>query len=516
MEDGIGEECGVCGVYMKSFTSVDEGSLLKTPSLAVRMVSALQHRGQRSAGICSYNPLLSEESKRRKIMVVHKDVGLVEEVFKIKNFQEHKNILKRCRGRAVIGHTRYSTSGRDRDNYFAAFDEAQPFERRHQRKWKRFAIAFNGNIVNSPELRNDLERKNYVFETEVDTEVLMALLAREINGKVKGDDLGYKPSLFDVFSNFVKPLDGCYNMVALFGDGDLVALRDPHGFRPFSYGESDEFYGVASESFALKKAGFGNVRDIKPGEMVLINSQGVESKKICSTKRAFCHFEDVYFSKADSVTNGKNVRGIRQNLGRELAKTEPLRGKLDKDFIVVPAPRTAIAAAESFSRELGLELIIAIEKDDSYRGFINGKGERNRIMNSIYTVHGDVRDRKVIVIDDSLVRGETFMILAKLLKEARAKEVHGRFTEPKIINPCFYGIDYPSSDELLAARFSRGDDSAMSCEEKISKYAGVDSVHFQSLDGLVRALGMPKNELCLACLNGEYPTEFGRKRFSGF
>jgi amidophosphoribosyltransferase len=226
-------------------------------------------------------------------------------------------------------------------------------------------------------------------------------------------------------------------------------------------------------------------------------------------RRSFCHFNVVYFEKAASVNDGVSIAEARLRLGRELAKIEPLKGKLDNSYLVVPAPMTAIRASEEYAKELGIDHRMAIEKSDFSRGFINSPSERRRIMDGAYTVHDLlVRGKKIILVDDSIVRGETMKRLIMKIRKADASEVHVRLTEPPIRYPCFYGIDFPNPMELISNKV--GND----IEKGIAKAIGADSVSFQTIEGLVRAIGLNENELCLACLNADYPTEYGVKRYN--
>jgi len=498
--------CGIIGVYLKG----DQPASILVPQIAISGLSMLQHRGQRSAGISVYNPQISGEPNR-KIIVTHKEPGLVSEVFRLNHPHAHKTLLQRCIGKAAIGHTRYSTAG-SRDDPFLAIDEAQPFERRHPRAFRRFAICFNGNLSNYSELAREMTDKQYILETDVDTEVLMNLLSLTIaKHSENSDGEPKKPDLFSVAKGLTTRLDGAYNILSLFGDGDLLAFRDPQGFHPLCWGENEECYAVASESAALESMGITKFKDIDPGEALIINSSGVESENLVNNGKSFCHFEKVYFSKSHSKINGVPVKDDRIRLGVELAKEEYLDTS-DSSYLVVPAPFTAIPAAESFAKHLGIEFKQAIEKSGGMRGFINGKDERKRIMNSGYSFHYDLGGRKVIIVDDSIVRGETSAKLVGGVRARGALEVHLRSTEPPIKNPCYYGIDYPNREELIAARLSKDNLPIEELESRVAREIGADSVRFQTIEGLVRAIGTPANELCLACLTGEYPTTYGAKR----
>jgi amidophosphoribosyltransferase len=507
--DEAGEECGICAIYLKN----SKGNLKNTPSLLITSLSMLQHRGQKSAGISVFNPLCDGE-ERRKTLVSFKGVGRVSEIFKFHHRPERELIIERCQGIAGIGHTRYSTSGK-KDDYYSAIDEAQPFVRRHSQAWKKFSLAFNGNIVNYSELCKYLEEKGYSLETNVDTEVLMALLSLYLQGFSNNEckNNSFKPSLFDIVSEITKLIDGSYNVVALFGDGDLLVFRDSKGIRPLVWGENEAFYAVASESAVFDKIGISDFKDVEPGEAIIFNREGIQRRKLSNNQQSFCHFEHVYFARPNSRIEGVYVKTVRQNLGLELSKIEPLKDKINDTYLVIPAPKTAIPAAEAYAESLKLQMHHAIEKNEEERGFINPTSERERIMKNGYIIHPDVKGRKVILVDDSIVRGETSKILISQLRNAGALEVHLRFTEPPIKHPCFYGIDYPTREELISSRLSKGvaEVDFKKLGEKVAEEIGADSVVFQTIPGLVKSIGLPKEKLCLACLTGEYPTPCGQK-----
>jgi amidophosphoribosyltransferase len=494
------EECGVAAYYLKN-PSVDS---IDVPISLINLGSALQHRGQKSCGATFYNPF------RQRIISTHKDLGLVSKVFCLDNLKAHKSLVEKYKSIAGIFHTRYCTSGQGNKTDESAKDEVQPFERRHGRLWKRFALAFNGNFSNYRELRKNLEQEHdYHFDTSVDTEVLMHLMALELVASSNHDGIKTsKPDLFKVTENVMKNLDGAYNVVSLFADGKLLVFRDPHGFRPLVWGENKKAYAIASESRALERIGIKNFQDVNPGEAIIFNGNTLEKRIISQGKKSFCHFEGIYFEKANSKNDGIQVKMVRENSGRRLAREEPLKDQFNySNSIVAPAPWAAIPAAETYAEERGLRLRLAIEKDETLRGFINGADDRIDIMNRIYVVHsGDVYGKKVIIVDDSLVRGETSKLLIQRVRQAGAIEVHLRLTEPPIGFPCFYGIDIPTRKELIVNKFEND------LEKNIAQEIGADSVYFQTIEGLVDSFGLPKENLCLACLDKNYPTPFGKKR----
>ncbi len=491
----VGEECGVGAVYLKDCSR----SLDIVPKSLVLEALAMQHRGQRSAGMSVYNPY------GRSILAAHKDLGLVKDVFKINFADKFEEIVNYCVGLAGIVHTRYSTSG-NREDFYAAKDEVQPFERRHGRLWKRFSLVFNGNLANHSQLREELKRRDYWLDTEVDTEVLMNMISLEIKRQSKSDerDGEVKPDLFSVTEAIMNKIDGAYNVLALFGDGNLLAFRDPKGIRPLVWGENEKYYAVASESAALEKIGVAQFKDVEPGEALVFSKEGVKRRRLIENEQRLCHFEMVYFAKAHSTIDGIDIRRAREALGRELSKIEPLKQKLNNEYLVVPAPWTAVPAAEAYAESLGLNLRISIEKDDNVRNFIKSSGERETARGN-YIIHkGDVFGKKVILFDDSIVRGDTSKELVHLVRSAGAKEVHLRSTEPPIKWPCFYGIDFPTREELIANK------SEGNLEEDMARLIGADSVVFQTISGLEGACGEMNGKMCMACLNGNYPTSAGQ------
>ena len=291
----------------------------------------------------------------------------------------------------------------------------------------------------------------------------------------------------------MRELDGAYSVVMQFGDGDLLAFRDHLGFKPFVWGAGKGFFAVASESVALEKIGINRFFPIQPGNCMIFNKEGVKERKIISARRkAHCHFERVYFARADSIVDGVSIDDTRRNLGTRLAKEDPLRKRFarhSEEYCVVPVPDTAIPAAEGYSRESGIALSLALTKSDRKRGFINKSKERERIMSRKYgLIKNRVRGKKIILIEDSVVRGETSKRVVRDLRDAGVLEVHLRSTEPPIKHPCFYGIDFPSYNELIATDHSN---------LEIARRIGADSIHYQKIEGLVASTGFKKEELCL-------------------
>lgn len=505
----VREECGIVGIYLKN----PEKNRQKLPTLLYLALKELQHRGQESAGISTLN--LHDTNYERKLKVLKK-VGRVDDLFKPlfkpKLSEETKEFIKNYQGKAGIGHVRYATAGSPTD-YYHRLEEAQPFLRRHGRAVKRFAIAFNGNLANYDILEDQMKQEGYDLETHVDTEIIMHLLSLELNKKMIVDNLGkkQKPNMFEVSEEVMKKLDGAYNVISLFADGDLISWRDPFGLRPLVWGENSEMFGIASESVALTKIGIENFFPVEPGSCMIFNSKGLESKVLFpGHKKAHCNFELVYFARADSVIEGVSVNKVRENLGKELAKTDPLRDYIQKNkelCVVVPVPDTAISAAEGYAEEANIRWTMAIKKNEASRGFINKPEDRARIMHQKYSIIEEkIKNKIAIIIEDSIYRGETTKIIVEKIKKAGAKEVHIRSTQPQIRHPCFYGIDSPTYEELIAAKFEEKE-----APEKIAQYCGADSIFFLSIENHAKSIGIGSENICRACLTGTYPTLHGNR-----
>ena len=494
---GAREECGVV-------VCVSKNKDLRVSSVIYNLLSELQHRGQTSAGMTVYS---SGFQKRLKSL---KSVGRVLNLFRIWDKEYFDNVLKEFSGEVGIGHVRYATSNIS-DNVALSFEGAQPFVRKHGHPWKRFAIAFNGHLTNYKILRDELVEKGYLVDTDVDTEILMHLISLSLK---KYSDPG-SSEIFQVFEEVMGQLDGSFCFAFVNALGDVVVARDSFGFHPLVIGENENMICVASESKALAKVGVVDFRDVKPGEVILIKNGEIRSivlkKDSCC---AHCHFEYVYFSHTCSINDGILVNDVRARLGKILGREEKLKSRFVEDnWVVVPIPSTSIPSANSYSKEVGIPIEFSLLKNDVGRGFINSGAMRKVIMDSKYSlIPGSVVGKKVILVDDSIVRGETSGRIVKLVRDAGAKEVHLRVTESAIRFPCCYGVDFPSFGELVAGGFSGGRDEV---EKFVAEKIGAESVGYVSLDGLKEALGGDENKFCFACLNGEYPTKAGCEFLKG-
>ncbi len=498
MLDDVHEECGICAVYIKGKDDAANKALFYLYKLMLN----LQNRGQLSAGITTFNP------DRPQMLDTYRGLGHVNEVFKTSNREKSFNIFKRYAGTKGIGHVRYATSGSE------DVGVAQPFERHHGRKWKWFSFGFNGNLANFAELKKAILTKkiDYHMTYDNDTEIIMHYLARELKGDTR-------PNLVKVFSNLAKKFDGCYNITFINAEGEIVVVRDPYGFRPLVYGFSDDkkVFLAASESAALINCGIKDINSLQPGHMIYIKNGKIEIKKYADVKGiSHCMFEWVYFSNVSSVLDSKSVYNTRTNLGKELAKLETQ--KIDDSFIVVPVPDTAKAAGDAYAYELGIPSKEGIIRNRYVgRTFIEGSLRHDKVQNKYTALRNVLEGKKVLLVDDSIVRGNTTKQLVRYLKEeGGAKEVHLRITCPPIRGPCFYGIDMSTVSELLVPRYEKkpviGNISKEVCN-KIAKDVGADSLIYQTVEGLVRSIGLPENNLCTACITGQYPTLWGKKLF---
>jgi amidophosphoribosyltransferase len=450
-EDRPHDECGVVGIFAPNEN---------VASMAFYALYALQHRGQEAAGIAVANGF--------KIRV-HKDVGLVSQVFNAENLQP-------LQGSYAIGHTRYSTTGSSNEQ------NAQPFLIETQ--YGPIAVAHNGNLVNAPALRQELLERGVGLSSTSDSEIITMMLAG-----VRGSSWNER------IQSVMKKWVGAYSLVILTRDG-VFAVRDPWGFRPLNIGLLPSGgHAAASESCALQTLGCLATREVKPGEIVALSNTALLVQQALPPKarQAACTFEFVYFSRPDSNWNGKNVHEVRQRLGRQLAIEAPVEAD-----VVIPIPDSAIPAAIGYSAQSRIPYNEGYVKNRYIgRTFIQPTESLRQqgVALKFNVVPANVRDQRVVVIDDSIVRGTTTGPLINLLREAGAKEVHVRVTSPPIAHPCFMGVDMGTYDELIAHRLS---------VEEIRQHVGADSLQYLSLEGMMRAIGAASG-YCNACFTGRYP-----------
>ncbi len=464
------EECGICGFVGQN-----------AQKQIYKMLIQMQHRGQVSAGITVFK----EESDF--LLETYKDLGLVDRVFRAEHKEKFNAIMNNLNSNKAIGHVRYSTCGADRKEY------AQPFEHFHGKKNRWFAISFNGNIANYEELKNKMESENYHFVRNTDTELILLLLAKLIK---KGKNLE------ESFRELTEILDGAYNLAFIDAEGTIACFRDKLGMKPLAYSCQNGDFAFASESVALKSIGFKDICDLKPGTLAIFKNNKLEMHEINKNEnKAHCFFEWVYFAHAASKIDGQIVYNARYELGRELAKEE--KENLD-NAIVVPVPDSSTPSGSGFARELNIPLLEGLIRNRYLgRTFIESKGRGEKVRAKFSAIREIFEGKKVFLIEDSIVRGTTIKNLVEYIKECNPKEIHIRVSSPPIISPCYYGIDMSTKKELIAIGKS---------EEQLAKEFGVDSLRYQTLQGLTNALHIKEKNLCLACINGKYPTPAGEKR----
>ena len=451
----IHEECGVFGVMSTKRENV--------ACIAYYGLYALQHRGQESCGI-----IVNDDG----VFSSYKDLGLVSEVFS-KDTLAHLSA-----GNMAVGHVRYGTTGGTTRN------NCQPIEVNHQKG--KMALAHNGNLSNALELRDKLELSGAIFLTTSDTETIAYVVTRERL---------VTPSIEEAVSNAMYSLEGAYSLI-LMSATKMIAVRDPYGFRPLCYGQmSDGAYVIASESCALTAVGAEFVRDVLPGEILVFSESGVESRKehCDKQKRKTCIFEYIYFARPDSVIDGVSVSKSRVRAGEILAENYPA----DAD-IVIGVPDSGLEAALGFSRASGIPYGIGLIKNKYIgRTFISpGQNERmDQVRIKLSPVKNVIEGKRVVLIDDSIVRGTTSKRIVKLLREAGAKEIHMRISAPPFLHPCYYGTDIDSEENLIACHHSM---------EEIAEIIGVDSLGYLPLENLNQLV--ESEDYCAACFNGVYPT----------
>ena len=506
MLDSVHDECGIAAVYRldespDSGGEPYEGSVTK---LVPDMLIDLQNRGQLAAGLTRY------DENAAQLIDTYKQVGSVTDVFHLTHPDPGKfrAIVDEYSGRAAIGHTRYATCGKEGREY------AQPFERHHGRKWKWFAFCFNGNIANYAEVRNQLlkqDKGDYHLALDTDTELFM----HHLSYANKGDE---KPDFVEVFRHIADTVDGAFSLAFLNADGDLVLARDPLGVRPLVYGFRGNLFGAASESLALANKGFENIQDLPPGHLIHVRPGGYEVKEYTpSVRTAHCFFEWVYFANVASEINGRSVYLARNRLGEALADVEPLETSAD-DCIAVPVPDTAKAACDAMAHSLGIPTKEGLIRNRYVgRTFIEGKNRKERVKRKYTVLPEVVRDKRVFLVEDSIVRSTTLRVIVKMLRElGGAKEVHVRVACPPIMAPCSYGIDMSTVTELIAPQFFdepvKGD-LAQEGLDALGTELGADTLRYLSVEELNGALGLSECDLCEGCLTGEYPTEWGEKLY---
>ena len=458
-DDEPKEYCGLFGINNSKHASW----------LAYLGLYALQHRGQEACGIVCNN---------KGVLSIHKEMGLVSDVF-------NEGVLAKLKGNMAVGHVRYSTTGS------SVLKNSQPLLIDYAKG--SVCIAHNGNLVNSLELRQYLEKTGSIFQTTTDSEIIIHLMARAKSRNLE-DSLVYA----------LKRVKGAYSLV-MIADNSLIGIRDPFGFRPLSLGKFGNSWVLASETCAFDLIGAKYIREIEPGEIVIINDSGLRSikpKELHSCRHAFCTFEHVYFSRPDSVVFGETVHLVRRKLGAQLAHEHPV----DADF-VIPVPDSGFSAAMGYSQESGIPLELGIIRNHYVgRTFIQpAQDTRDLGVRVKFNILKDVlKGKRIIIVDDSIVRGTTSKIRVRNLRKAGVKEVHLRISCPPHRFPCFYGIDFHKSSELIANKYESID--------KIRQYLEVDSLGYLSLGGMLGCFKNSGQGQCTACWTGKYPVKAEKRQ----
>jgi amidophosphoribosyltransferase len=449
------EACGIFGIH----------GLQEAAKLTYFGLYALQHRGQESSGIAVV---------KDKRISAHKGMGLVPDVFDMTHF-EH------LQGESAIGHVRYSTTGS------SILTNAQPFVVNHRNK--SYAVAHNGNIVNAHALKNELEETGSIFQTTMDSEIFLHLFVKNLK-------FGLDQALLETVSR----LKGAFSFIVLTSRGEVVGIKDPNGFRPLCLGKLNGHYILASETCALDLVEAKFIRELDPGEMVIISEDGVKSIKAeKKTKSSFCIFEFIYFARPDSTISGLNVYQIRKAHGRCLAKEAPVEADL-----VMPFPDSGTYAALGYSEASGIPFEMAMIRNHYVgRTFIQPTQSMRDfgVRVKLNPVKKLLKGKDIIIIEDSIIRGTTVKTRVKALRGLGVKRVHMRVSGPPHRFPCHYGIDFSTRGELIAAKKSI---------EELRGFLGLDSLYYLSLEGLLKSTGIknPENRFCSACFDGNYPVKF--------
>lgn len=495
-------ECGIAAVYHLGGGAVSPLAPPQGPDeasrLIPRMLLDIQNRGQLAAGFATYRP------GRSSLIETYKDVGTVAEVFHLNQQRPYQGLMQQYAGPAAIGHVRYATCGKEERSY------AQPFERSHIERRKWFAFAFNGQLANYPELRDEvLAEPDFHLSRDTDTEILMHLIGRELSGD-------RRPGLIDVLRSLARRLDGAYNIVFLNAQGDMFAARDPLGLRPLCYAVEGPLFATASESVALTNLGFSesSVRSVAPGCAVLIENGRLRVERFVEAPRtAHCFFEWIYFANVASTLDERSVYLVRKRLGEELARQERLIK--DEDTIVVPVPDTAKAAADSMAYQLGVPCLEGLFRNRYVgRTFIEGANRADKARVKYTPLPQVLEGKRVLLVEDTIVRSTTMKALVSQLRErGRAREVHVRVACPPIVAPCFYGIDMSTIGELFAPNFMADTELTPEIEAEMAHALGADSLRYLPIPAIARAVSIAGDGLCQACITGDYPTGAGRQLY---
>jgi amidophosphoribosyltransferase len=496
-------ECGIAAIYHLPSSEPSPLCPVQGPDaisrLMPRMLLDIQNRGQLSAGMTSYS------HNRAQIIDTYRELGSVAEVFRLSHRAKADALMRQYEGRAAIGHVRYATCGAEDRSY------AQPFERHHLQKRKWFSFGFNGQLANYTDLREALlaDDDHHLART-TDTEIMMHEISREMSGD-------RHPSLVEIMHNVAKKFDGAYSVALINALGEMFVARDPLGIKPVSYAIQGPLFAAASESVALLNLGFEpeNIKSLEPGTMVTIVDNEIKIERFAeSPRRAHCYFEWIYFANVASNIDDRSVYLSRKTLGEELARLETL--PIDKDTIVVPVPDTSKGAADAMAYQLGVPSVEGLIRNRyTGRTFIeSGAGRKDKAATKYTPLREVLEGKRVLLVEDSIVRSTTMRVLLDKIREVgRAKEIHVRVACPPIIAPCFYGIDMSSISELFAPEFMTPGRESEETFAEMARELGADSLRFLPVESIARAVARPQEDLCQACITGDYPTPAGQKLY---
>ncbi len=496
--------CGVAAIYHQQgreasplLGGIEPGEASR---LLPRMLLDIQNRGQLSAGITSYSPL------RRQLLVTYKDLGTVQEVFRMGHRGKFASIMQQTAGMAAIGHVRYATCGLEDRSY------AQPFERQHLQKHKWFAFAFNGQLANYAQLRQQLleDEDNYLAR-ETDTEIILHAISHQFAGS-------RRPSLVEMMKAISRQFDGAYCLVMLNALGEMLVARDPLGLRPLCWARRGPLFAAASESVALLNLGFDpqEIRPLEPGWAIVVTPEEFFLEPYASSShRAHCFFEWIYFANVASTLDGRSVYVSRTRLGEELARLEDV--PIDENTIVVPVPDTSKAAADAMAYHLKIPAREGLIRNRYLgRTFIEGSTSREAKARMKYIPLPEVlRGKRVLLVEDSIVRSTTMRVLLERMRRVGgAREIHVRVACPPIVAPCFYGIDMSTIQELFAPKFLKHPgELTPEDQRRMAQALGADSLRYLPVEAVARAIGLPADRLCQACITARYPTPWGEKLY---
>ena len=504
----IHHECGVAAIYHLSGRGrspmCTEDGPRQISRLLPRMLLDIQNRGQLAAGMTVFDPDCPQLLKTRK------DVGTVTEVFRLNHRAKAESLMKHLAGRAAIGHVRYSTCGKDDRSY------AQPFERQHIHKRKWFAFCFNGQLSNYRILKERLLADgDHHLSLDTDTEIILHEFARVLSQAQERIDW------IEVLRKTTAGFDGAYSIAVLTAEGEMIVARDPLGIKPMCYVHEGPLFAAASESVALLNLGFESdqIKSLPPGCAIIVDPEsGLRVERFAEERSpAHCFFEWIYFANVASTLDDRSVYVTRTRLGEELARAEREHGTVPldpDDTIIVPVPDTSKAAADSMAYQLAIPSREGLIRNRyAGRTFIEGGRARKAKAATKYTPLREVLEgKRVLLVEDSIVRSTTMNVLLDRIRDVGgAREIHVRVACPPIVAPCFYGIDMSTIDQLIAPKYfgingELSDDS----QQKLADDLGADSLRYLPVDAIARAIDLPKDHLCRACVTGEYPSSCGQ------